>query len=430
MIAFGPTPLVTQPTITVPIVGGGLLQPRRVHCVGRNFAAHAREMGGAPEREPPFFFAKPRDALVVRPRALPLPPQSEDVQHEVELVLVLSRGGADLTPAAAEAAIGWCGVGVDLTRRDLQAAAKAAGRPWALAKGFDASAPIGTLVAWPGSAAMAGRSIALSVGEQVRQRGSLDDMIWSPAEIVATLSASVRLEPGDVVFCGTPAGVAALAAGDRVEASIDGLPPLRFSVAARGEALAPATSPDDVLALWFGPGDQMKRWFARDAAFDAALAERFGDDVAAARAGELDHWAHSARGRLALVVLLDQFSRNIHRGTPLAFAADAAARRHAAAAVDLGEDRILAPRERAFLYLPFEHGETMAHQDRSCGLFAQLVLESDPEARGMSEAMLDYAHRHRAVIAEYGRFPHRNAILGRTDTEAEVAYLAQPGAGF
>lgn len=422
--------LVEQRAVELPTVGGGLVAARRVFCVGRNFADHAVEMGGDPSREPPFFFLKPRDALVWRPQALPLPPESADVQHEVELALVLGRGGFALHPAQAEAAIGWCAVSIDLTRRDQQREAKAAGRPWAMAKGFDRSAPIGSLVAYPGSRALRDRGIRLLKNGEPVQRGLLAQMIWSPAEIVATLSRQVELAPGDVILCGTPAGVGPLAPGDRLEARIDALPPLYTRLLHGGAAPEPANTPEDLLSVWFAPGDRMKRWFSRDKAFDRMLGDRFGDDLEAALAGELEHWAATGRGRLGLVVLLDQLSRNLHRGQGTAFSADALAREHAAAAVRRGEDRMLATLERAFLYLPFEHAESMPLQDESCRLFRRLLEECSAEERPVIANMLEYAERHRDVIQRFGRFPHRNAALGRESTRAELDYLKEPGAGF
>ncbi len=422
--------LVEQRTIELPTVGGGLVSPRRVFCVGRNFADHATEMGGDPSREPPFFFLKPRDALIWRPQALPLPPESADVQHEVELALVLGRGGFGLDAAQAEAAIGWCAVAIDLTRRDQQREAKATGRPWAMAKGFDRSAPIGTLTAYPGTRALRDRGIRLLKNGDPVQRGLLAQMVWSPAEIVSTLSRQVELAPGDVILCGTPAGVGPLAAGDRLEARIDALPPLYTRLLARDASTVAASTPEDLLDVWFAPGDRMKRWFSRDKAFDRMLGDRFGDDLEAARAGELEHWAGYARGRLGLVVLLDQLSRNLHRGKGAAFAADGLAREHAAAAVRRGEDRLLATLERAFLYLPFEHAESMSLQDESCRLFRRLHDEASADERPVVASMLDYAERHRDVIQRFGRFPHRNAALGRDSTPAELVYLKEPGAGF
>jgi uncharacterized protein (DUF924 family) len=191
------------------------------------------------------------------------------------------------------------------------------------------------------------------------------------------------------------------------------------------------TSPADVLDFWFGPDLapwQLARWFRPDPAFDAAIRDRFGDLLAPARDGALDAWAATPDGALALLLVLDQFPRNLHRGTALAFASDAHARAIARRAVlrdrmDLG----LPPSARCFLYLPFEHAEDMADQDLSVALFEGLRDDPVHAAPGGSIA---YAWAHRAVIRRFGRFPHRNAALGRATTAAEAEYLAQPGAGF
>jgi fumarylpyruvate hydrolase len=216
--------------VTAPVEGGGAFPVRRIYCVGRNYADHAREMGADPTREAPFFFSKPRDALAAG-GAIPYPPATADLHHEVELVLALGRGGSDLTPDAASSCIWGAAVGIDFTRRDLQAEAKAKGRPWDTAKGFDASAPIGLIR--PGPAPQSG-VITLSVNGEVRQSGDLSDMIWSSAEILSHLSALFELAPGDLVFTGTPAGVGAVNAGDRLNARAGDLPGLQVTVAPRG----------------------------------------------------------------------------------------------------------------------------------------------------------------------------------------------------
>ncbi len=184
------------------------------------------------------------------------------------------------------------------------------------------------------------------------------------------------------------------------------------------------TGPAEILAFWFGdnPSERRAVWFRKDDAFDAACA-RFAPAAAAAREGAYDHWAGTAEGALALVILLDQLSRNLHRGSALAFAADAKARQVASAAIDRGFDRLLTSVQRMFVYLPFEHSEDLADQDRSVALFEAI-------RPALGDSTVDYAVRHRDVIARFGRFPHRNAVLGRTNTLAEEAYLAEPGAGF
>ena len=206
--------------VSLPIVGGEARFPiRRILCVGRNYAAHAREMGGDPTREPPFFFSKPADAIVSDGADVPYPAATGDLHHEVELVCAIGPDGGVL---------GWA-VGVDLTRRDLQAAAKARGGPWDAAKGFDHSAPCGALTLAGDLPEPAG-AISLTVNGEVRQHGDLGDMIWRPAEVVSEAAKLWTLAPGDLIFTGTPEGVGALVRGDRVEARCAGLAPLSFTV--------------------------------------------------------------------------------------------------------------------------------------------------------------------------------------------------------
>jgi len=180
----------------------------------------------------------------------------------------------------------------------------------------------------------------------------------------------------------------------------------------------------DVLDFWFDGDPHARRtvWFQKDAAFDAAC-EAFRADRDRAKAGAYDDWAATHRGMLALVILLDQFSRNLYRGSAEAFAADAKALGLARATVAAGFGRLLGPVERMFLYLPFEHAEDLAAQDTAVRLFESL-------RRDLGDQTVDYACRHRDVIRRFGRFPHRNAALGRVNTPDEAAYLAQPGAGF
>jgi uncharacterized protein (DUF924 family) len=200
-----------------------------------------------------------------------------------------------------------------------------------------------------------------------------------------------------------------------------------------------ATEPfEAVLFDWFGPlglgglpaPAKRQRWFQGGAAVDAELRERFGAEVEAALAGRLEAWAATPRGRLALVILLDQFPRNIFRGTPRAFAGDPHALRHAQAAVAAGEDTRLMSIERQFLYLPFEHAEDPAQQARSVALFERLAEQATPALREGLEEALDYARRHRVVIERFGRFPARNAALGRTSTPEERAFLVEHPYGF
>lgn len=217
-------PVVTAPTIA--IVGSSARFPvRRIFCVGQNYADHAREMGSDPDRQQPFFFTKPADAVVPGGGTLPYPSMTQDLHHEVELVVALGAGGRDIDAAEATAKIFGHAVGIDLTRRDLQAAAKAAGRPWDMAKGFDRSAPIAALT--PGAPPATG-AITLTIDGEPRQSGDLSMMIWSVAEVIAALSRQVELAPGDLIFTGTPAGVGPILPGAQVRAAITDLEPLEI----------------------------------------------------------------------------------------------------------------------------------------------------------------------------------------------------------
>jgi fumarylpyruvate hydrolase len=212
----------------VPVEGESAAFPvRRILCVGRNYAAHRREMGGD-DRDPPFFFAKPADAVVPPGRDVGYPPRTQNLHHEIELVVALGAGGADVpVERALDLVLGYA-VGVDLTRRDLQAAAKDKGQPWDAAKGFDDAAPISAIRRWTGAPPQ-GR-ISLSVNGQARQDATVADMIWSVAEIVAEASKLWRLEPGDLIFTGTPEGVGAIVRGDRVEGEVEGVGRIEFQV--------------------------------------------------------------------------------------------------------------------------------------------------------------------------------------------------------
>ena len=193
---------------------------RRIFCVGQNYAAHAREMGAAGDKPDPFFFTKPADALVVDGADPTYPLATENLHYEVELVVALGEGAKP---------VGWA-VGVDLTRRDVQAAAKSAGRPWDAAKAFDQSAPCGALSL---TAPAKDAAIRLKVNGELRQDGRLDDMLWDVEGVLVKASGLWDLQAGDLFFTGTPEGVGPLKAGDFVEAEIEGLPPLSFTVAAR-----------------------------------------------------------------------------------------------------------------------------------------------------------------------------------------------------
>jgi fumarylpyruvate hydrolase len=199
---------------------------RRIYCVGRNYAEHTREMGGDPAREQPFFFSKPADAVVPSGWRLPFPTQTAELHHEVELVVALHKGGAAIHAGDADELIFGYAVGIDLTRRDLQAAAKKSGRPWDMAKGFDHSAPVGALTR--GLPPPAG-AITLAIDGDIRQRGDLKDMIWSVAEVLAALSTYVELAPGDLIFTGTPAGVGAILRGETVRGMLTGTEPIEIT---------------------------------------------------------------------------------------------------------------------------------------------------------------------------------------------------------
>jgi fumarylpyruvate hydrolase len=205
---------------------------RRVYCVGRNYAAHAREMGADPDREPPFFFCKPGDAAAVVPVApgtvaeLPYPPQTSNYHYECELVVAIGKGGSDIAAADAPEHIFGYAVGLDMTRRDLQGKMKDAGRPWEIGKAFDYSAPVGELRRAAEVPGIERAAIALALDGAIRQSSSTDHMIWSVAETIANLSTLFRLEPGDLIFTGTPEGVGAVARGQSLTGSIEGLPSL------------------------------------------------------------------------------------------------------------------------------------------------------------------------------------------------------------
>ncbi len=209
---------------TVEIVGTDRRFPvRRIYCVGKNYADHAREMGGNPDHELPFFFFKPANAIVGARDAIAMPPRTANLHHEIELVVAIGNGGANIAPRDALAAIFGYAVGNDLTRRDLQAAAKADGRPWDMAKGFDRSAVVSSIRRAADTGHPAAARIWLSVNGELRQDGDIANMIWPVAEIIAELSTYVELQPGDLIYTGTPAGVGRIVAGDMVEGGIDGI---------------------------------------------------------------------------------------------------------------------------------------------------------------------------------------------------------------
>ncbi|URQ74668.1 MAG: fumarylacetoacetate hydrolase family protein [Candidatus Ochrobactrum gambitense] len=224
---FAPRP---QPFL--PVKGTDALFPvHRIYCVGQNYADHAIEMGGDPTRNPPFFFQKNPDSLVINGGDFPYPPKTEDVHHEIELVIALKSGGTDIPVEQALDHVYGYAVGIDMTRRDLQAVAKKAGRPWEVAKAFEHSAPCSAIapvsdVGHPQSA-----SISLSINGETRQSGDLNQMIWKVAETISYLSSLFELQPGDLIFTGTPAGVGPVQRGDRLVGKVDGVGGLSVTVA-------------------------------------------------------------------------------------------------------------------------------------------------------------------------------------------------------
>ena len=220
------------PPVTLPIDASDALFPvLRVFCVGRNYAEHAVEMGHDPDREPPFFFMKPAVAVVPEGGSLPFPPATDDLHHEVELVVALREGGADVPVEEALDRVFGYAVGLDMTRRDLQARAKEMGRPWDMGKGFDRSAPMGAIRRAEDIGHPEAGAIWLRVNGQLRQEGDLAQQIWKVPETIAYLSTLVDLRPGDLIMTGTPKGVGRVVRGDRLEGHIDGVGELRVDYA-------------------------------------------------------------------------------------------------------------------------------------------------------------------------------------------------------
>ena len=219
-----------QPAVKVE--GAARLFPvRRIFCVGRNYADHAREMGADPTRELPFFFCKPADALVADGSAIPYPPQTQDLQHEIELVAAIGKGGSNIAREDALSHVFGYGVGIDLTRRDLQQEAKDKKRPWDWGKGFDNSAPISALRKASEIGHPAAGRIHLTVNGAVKQDGDLSQLIWPVADVIAFISQSMRLEAGDLIYTGTPAGVGPVGPGDVLKGEVAGVASLTVSIA-------------------------------------------------------------------------------------------------------------------------------------------------------------------------------------------------------
>ena len=228
-------PAPQQPAIAV--AGTDALFPvRRIWCVGRNYADHAREMGHDPSREPPFFFQKPADAVVPSGSTLPYPAMTKDLHHEIELVVAIGKGGANIAVTKALDHVFGYGVGLDMTRRDLQSEAKKHQRPWEMGKSFDQSCPVTPLVPAAGIGHPSKGAIWLKVNGEVKQRGDLNQQIWRVEETIAYLSQFVALEPGDLILNGTPAGVGPCRAGDKLEGHVDGVGDLLITYAAEGSA--------------------------------------------------------------------------------------------------------------------------------------------------------------------------------------------------
>lgn len=217
--------VITPPSqATVPVAGNSDSFPvHRIYCVGRNYAAHAREMGHDPDREPPFFFCKPADAVVLSGAEIPYPPATKDLHHEIELVAAIGKAGANIAEADALDHVWGYAVGLDMTRRDLQGEAKKMGRPWDTGKGFDNSAPITALRPASEIGHPAQGRIWLKVNDAMRQESDLTHLIWSVPETISYLSGLFTLQPGDLIFTGTPEGVAAVGPGDMLEGGVEGV---------------------------------------------------------------------------------------------------------------------------------------------------------------------------------------------------------------
>jgi len=224
---------ITPPAVpSLPVLGSDLRFPvRRIFCIGRNYAEHAREMGATVDKDTPLFFCKPADAVVTDGADVPYPQATSDLHHEVEMVVALGGGGRDIPAAQAESLVWGYGVGLDLTRRDLQAVAKAKSHPWDVAKAFDHSAPVSALRPAREVHLGADTTLTLSINGEQRQLGKLGDMVHGVAEIIAILSTLFELKAGDLIFTGTPAGVSALKRGDRFHAELAGVAVLEGRVA-------------------------------------------------------------------------------------------------------------------------------------------------------------------------------------------------------
>jgi fumarylpyruvate hydrolase len=216
--------------VALPAPPGRPFPVRRIFCVGQNYKDHTKEMGGDPETDPPFFFMKPAGAILQNGATMPYPPGTSDLQHEVELVVALNMGGRNVPPAKANDMVFGYAVGLDMTKRDVQAELRKKGRPWEMAKAFDCSAPCSAIALKTRTGAIAKAKIECKVNGQLRQRADLDSMIWGVPQIIHYLSQQVEIAPGDLIFTGTPAGVGPVVKGDMIEASIAGLAPLSIEI--------------------------------------------------------------------------------------------------------------------------------------------------------------------------------------------------------
>ena len=219
------TGYVVQPAAvaTLPVQGSDKLFPiHRIYCVGRNYAEHAIEMGHDPSKEPPFFFQKNPDNIITDGK-FPYPSATSDVHHEIEMVVALSKGGTDIPVEAALDHVFGYGVGLDMTRRDLQGEAKKLGRPWEVGKAFEASAPCGPLVPASEIGHPTSGAVTLKVNAEIRQQGDLNQLIWKVPEMISYLSGLFTLQPGDIIMTGTPAGVGAVVRGDVLEGFVEGI---------------------------------------------------------------------------------------------------------------------------------------------------------------------------------------------------------------
>ena len=211
-------------TPTLPVLESSDVFPvGRIYCVGRNYAEHAREMGHDPDREPPFFFMKPANAIVQNNATIPFPQVTKDLHHEIELVVALGKGGRNIPVEKALEHVWGYGVGLDMTRRDIQGEAKKMGRPWEMGKAFDQSAPCTALIPAAKSGHPSKGAIWLKVNGAVKQKGDLSELIWNIPETISYLSGLVTLEAGDLIYSGTPAGVGPVKAGDKLEGHVDGV---------------------------------------------------------------------------------------------------------------------------------------------------------------------------------------------------------------